>query len=88
MKLLPPVLPDSYPTLNDLLAAVNEFAGDQGYEIVKKRTKKTKKRMLKKTMLRCDKKRNATPQGFERRDTAIRSTECPFDAVATLTEEG
>jgi hypothetical protein len=87
MKLLPPDLPDHYSDLNSLLTAFNQFVETQRYDVIKKRTKKFAKEVLRKAVLRCDKDRDSKTQKFERRETSIRSSECPFDAVATLKDE-
>jgi hypothetical protein len=88
MELLPPDLPDHYPTLDALFLAVNTFAGPQGYGVVKKRSKKNAQGVIRKAWLRCDKGRDGKSQGFGKRETSIRSTECPFELVVTLEEEG
>ncbi len=55
MSLLSPNLLDLYPTLDDLITAINEFADSQEYVVVKKRIKINKKIVLRKAILRCDK---------------------------------
>jgi hypothetical protein len=87
MKLKPLDLPLSYSTLNALLLAVNDFAEDQGYEVIKKSTKKIKKGVLNKAVLRCDKGRDFKPQKYERRETSVRSSECSFDVVVKLRDD-
>jgi hypothetical protein len=84
MKLLSSNIVDFFSTLNDLMTAINEFANDQEYAIVKKRIKINKKEVLRKTILRCDRERNDDLQEFERRRTFNRSCECSFEAVIIL----
>jgi hypothetical protein len=84
MKLLFSDIAKFFSTLNDLITAINEFANDQKYAIVKKRIKINKKEVLRKAILRCDKERNDKLQEFERRKTFSRSCECSFEAVTIL----
>jgi hypothetical protein len=84
MKLLSSNIFEFYFSLYDLMTAINEFADDQDYAIVKKRIKISKKKILRKAMLRCDKKRNDDSQRFEKRQTFRRSIECSFKIVTTL----
>jgi hypothetical protein len=87
VKLLFSDLSDHYLILNALLLVINIFVESQEYEVVKKRIKKSSKKVLRKAMLRCDKDRDSKTQEFETRETSIRSTECSFDLVITLEEE-
>ncbi len=66
------------------MIAINEFAHDQEYAIVKKRIKINKKKVLRKTILRCDKERNDDLQDFKRRRIFSRSCKFSFEAVITL----
>jgi hypothetical protein len=84
MKLLSSDIAEFFSTLNDLMTAINEFANDQKYAIVKKRIKINKKEVLRKAILRCDRERNDKLQEFERRKTFSRSCECSFEAVTIL----
>lgn len=55
MELQPPILPQaSYAILEELILAVNVFAAIQGYAIIKRRTKKSKKGVLQKAVLICN----------------------------------
>lgn len=55
MELQPPILSQaSYATLEELISVVNVFAVIQGYAVVKRRTKKSKKGVLQKAVLICD----------------------------------
>jgi hypothetical protein len=87
MELLSSSFSHTFVTLDELVSAVNEFADDQEYAVVKKRIKNSKKEVLRKVVLRCDKDENLKPQGFEKRETSIRACECSFEAVTTLESE-
>ena len=88
MKLLPPELPDPFPHFDDAYIAANSYAASQGYALVKKRTKQSKKGVFRKAVLRCDKGASYNPAGTGKRETSSRSCECPFEAVLTLQENG
>ena len=49
MDLQPPDLSDKYVSLNHLIQTVNIFASSQGHAVVKKKTKVSKKGVLKKS---------------------------------------
>jgi hypothetical protein len=87
MKLLSFDLSDHYSNLNSLLTTLNQFVETQKYDVIKKKTKKFVKEVLRKAVLRCDKDRNSKTQKFERREISIRLSECSFDAVVTLKDE-
>jgi hypothetical protein len=80
-------LPDHYVIVNKLFLALNEFAEVCEYEVIKKRSKKIKKEVLKKVMMQYNKERNPTSQEFEKRDTTIRSTKCSFEVIVRLKED-
>jgi hypothetical protein len=84
MKLLSFNFFNTFSTLNELVTAVNEFANDQEYAVIKKRTKNSKKEVLRKAVLKCDKDENSKSQEFEKRETSTRACECSFEVVATL----
>ena len=85
MTLQPPPTDDDYYDLNSLIKSVNEFAGAQGYAVVKKRTQVSKKGVLRKAVLMCDRGGNyeAKGHGIRRGNTTIK-TDCPFQAIASL----
>jgi hypothetical protein len=87
MKLLFSDLSNHYLILNALLLVINIFVESQEFEVVKKRIKRSSKKVLRKAMLRSDKDRDSKTQEFETRETSIRSIECSFDLVITLKEE-
>jgi hypothetical protein len=84
MKLLSSNFFHIFFTLNDLITAVNEFADDQDYVVVKKRIKNNKKEVLRKVVLRCDRDENLKSQEFEKRETSTRACDCSFEVVVTL----
>ncbi len=87
MKLLSLNFSHTFFSLNELVAAVNEFVDDQKYAVVKKRIKNSKKDVLRKVVLRCDKDENFKSQKFEKRKTSTRACECSFEVIATLESE-
>lgn len=88
MQLLPLELPNPLPHFDDVYFAANSFAASQGYALVKKRTKKSKKGIFRKRVVICDKGNSYKPAGTEKRESSNRSCECPFEAVITLQENG
>ena len=87
MDLLPPPENQSYESLSDLVSAINAHAAAQGYAVVIKRSKKSKKGLVRKAWLICDKSRRERNQGHGRRQTSSRKTDCPFEVVAVLDTE-
>ncbi len=77
-----------YPSLDELIIALNAFASLQGYAIVKRRTKTSKKGVLRKAVLMCDRGKEHIDKSRGKRDTSSRKTNCPFDMIAVLEEEG
>jgi hypothetical protein len=73
-----------YFTLDDLVTAINEFVDSQEYVVVKKRIKISKKEVLRKAVLKCDKDEKHEYEKFEKRETFNRRCECSFEIVATL----
>lgn len=88
MDLLPPEFSHAFPTLDDVHVAINLFAASQGYAIVKKRTRKSKKGVLRKAVFQCDKSGSYKPQGPANRPTSSRMCKCPFQALTTLEDDG
>lgn len=85
MNLEPPPTDVAFFDLDSLIKAVNEFASSQGYAVVKRRTKVSKKGVLRKAHLICDRGRKYEVRGYGKRqgNTSIR-TECEFEAIALL----
>lgn len=77
-----------YPSLDELIIALNTFASLQGYAVVKRRTKTSKKGVLQKALLMCDRGKEHIDKSRGKRDTSSRKTNCPFDMIAVLEEEG
>lgn len=50
------------------MTAVNIFANNQDYAIVKTKSKSAKKKRLQKTILRCDREKKYESQKFEKRE--------------------
>ncbi len=89
MDLQPPDLPDTYPSFDSLIEAINTFASLQGYALVKKRTKVSKKGVLRKAILMCDRsKEHITENWCKKEDTTTQKTDCPFDSVTLLKVDG
>ncbi len=84
MELLSPQLEDEYPSLDDIMQVINSFASLQGYAIVKRHTKTSKKGIVCKAILICDHNKVYTTEYWCKRDTSTRKTDCPFDAVAII----
>ncbi len=83
MELQPPIPPQaSYATLKELISAVNVFTATQGYSVVKRRTKKSKKDILQKAALMFDRSKIHVDEGRFARDTTSRKCDCSFDEVA------
>jgi hypothetical protein len=81
MNLAPPPVGELYVTHHKLIAAVNEHAGLHGYAVVMKRSKKSRKDVICKVTLRCD--REGKPNnvvGQKRLHSGSRLIECPLDA--------
>ncbi len=84
MDLQPPDLPDTYSFLDSLIKAINTFVSLQGYTLVKRRTKVSKKGVLRKAILIYDRSKEHITENWCKKDTAIQKTDCLFDAVALL----
>lgn len=86
-----PSLDTEYNTAEEAITAINDFALDYGYAVVKRRSKKTKSKygegVLKKVQLACDRggvytSRVATAD--RKRKTASMVIGCPFDIAVRL----
>lgn len=87
IELLSPVLQDAYPSLDDIIQAINSFAILQGYTIVKRYTKTNKKRVTCKAVLMFDHSKKHSTENLTRRNISIRKTDCLFDGVAIMKNE-
>ncbi len=85
MELQPFILLQAfYATLEELILAVNVFIVTQSYAVVKRRTKKSKKGVLQKAVLMCDRSKAHVDEGRFARDTTSRKYDCLFDVVALI----
>ena len=75
-------LTDYYFFLEDILVVINNHAVAEEYVVIKRRIKISKKSVIRKINLICDRERVATHKEHERRDTDNRRCECSFDVVA------
>lgn len=83
MNLEPPPTDETYLSLPTLITAVNEFAGPQGYAVVKRRTKNSKKGEIRKAWLGCDRGKEFKAEGFGKRQHGTsRRIDCKFEAIA------
>lgn len=73
-----------YYFLDELVKALNTFASFQEYAIVKIRIKVSKKRVLRKAILMCDRGRKHIDENRGKKDTISQKTNFLFDAIATL----
>jgi hypothetical protein len=84
MKLALLDIVDVYSILEKLIVAINQHASTQEYAVIKKRTKKSMKEILRKAMLRCDKGEVAKSQEFDKKETLTRLCDCSFEAIVIL----
>lgn len=77
-----------HPFLDELVKAFNIFVSFQEYTIVKRHTKVSKKGVLRKAVLMCDRSKEHIDENGGKKDTTSRKTKCPFNAIAFLGEEG
>ena len=89
LKMLEPPPTGAYPDVEALVQATNLHARDQGYAVVKQRSKRNKRGEPHKVYLGCDRggkyRDKANPLGRSR-DTSTRLTGCPFSLVGTCRE--
>ncbi|KAL8667144.1 MAG: hypothetical protein Q9168_007330 [Polycauliona sp. 1 TL-2023] len=86
MAMLPPPCGDFYPTLDALVAAVNQHGKQQGYAIVKLRTKK-RGDVVFKANLACARGATRKSSGQGKRNSSTIKCGCPFDAYAVRKKE-
>lgn len=86
---LPP-LDCHYTSVEQALEAINNFALDHGYAVVKRRSKMTKSKnnpVLKKVWLKCDRGgiyRPRVADGDRKRKTSTILVNCPFNLILRL----
>ncbi len=73
-----------YISLDLLVDAVNKHAKDQGYAVTRKRSKPSKKGVLMKGWIRCDRGGEAKQEGYGHRNTSSKRVDCPFECIAKL----
>ena len=79
----------TYYHLETLILVVNEHARNEGYAVVKERTKKRKSGQVYKIYLKCDRGGtyvDKSKPGQRTRDIGTRLTGCPFSITANLQE--
>lgn len=75
---------DHYTFLDALLQAVNTLASSQGYTLVKRRMKVSKKRVSRKTVLICNRSKECHTKSWDKKETITQKKDCPFDALIIL----
>ncbi len=73
-----------YPSLDDLIQAINKHAGAEGYAVVRGRSKRSKKGVTMKAFVRCDAHGEAKFAGSGHRVTSSRKKDCEFTVIAKL----
>ncbi len=81
-------LSDNYTSLDALLQVVNTFTSSQDYAVVKRKTKMSKKGILRKAVLMCDWSKEYYTKSWNKRETATQETDCSFDVLAILKVDG
>ncbi|KAL8699038.1 MAG: hypothetical protein Q9224_001587 [Gallowayella concinna] len=81
MSMLPPPCGDYYPTLDALIAAANKYAREQGYAVIKSRTKKRGDQVFK-ANLACARGATRKSSGLGKRNSSTVKCGCLFEANA------
>ena len=76
-----------YNSFDILLKAVNTYAATEGFALAIKRSKKSKKGILCKVWLECDKSGSYKAKGHGVRQTSTMKDECPCEIIATRHSE-
>ena len=77
-----------YTTLSELIDAINEHVETEEYAIVKVRTKTFKKEIVKKCVLKCDRKNDSKDNyATDKRFDSFRLIDCQFAATALLIDD-
>ncbi len=85
MQLLPPRAGlYEYTFIEQLVKEVNKHAKKQGYSMTRKRSKRSKKGVLMKTWIRCDRGDDEDPKSYGHRITSSKRVDCPFECIAKL----
>lgn len=84
MELLLPQLEDRYFSLDNIMQAINFFASLQGYTIMKKHTKTSKKGIVYKVVLMYNYNKVYITEYWYKRDTSTCKTDYLFDAIVII----
>lgn len=85
MELLPPPeLLNEYTSDTQLMQKINEHAARQGYAVMRGRSKDSKKGVLMKIWIHCDRQGEPESKSSEYRATTSKRAKCPFKCIAKL----
>jgi len=85
MQLAPPRAGLYEHTSLDLLVdSINKHAKNEGYSVTRRRSKESKKGVLMKAWIQCDRGREARQEGSGLRNTSSKRIDCPFVCKAKL----
>ncbi len=88
MGLASPPVEEFYANHQKLITAINEFAGPHGYDVILRRSKVSKKGILRKIVLKCDRGgKSGNIVGQKRLHIDSKLDECFFDAQTKRIEE-
>jgi len=73
-----------YTSIDLVIRDINKHAKDQGYAVTRKRSKRSKKGVLMKTWIRCDRGGEEDAKGHGHRITSSKRVDCPFECIAKL----
>lgn len=82
MDLQPPPANHVYASFPELLQAVNTHAANEGYAVIIKQSKKSKKQELQNVWLECNKSDQCKVKGFGIRQSSSQRDDCPFKIIA------
>ena len=77
-----------YDSLDELYTAINTYAKEHGYTIIKKRTKANGKRGLFRYTFKCAKGKKRVSESYSYRDSSTAKCDCLFAAYAKASNEG
>ena len=85
MELLPPPeLLNEYTSITTIIQDINKHAKEQGYAVIKRRSKQSKKGVNMKYRINCDRQGVPKQEGHEHKKTISKRGECPFYCIAKL----
>jgi hypothetical protein len=73
-----------YTYIEQVVKEINEHAKKQAYSVTRKRSKRSKKGVLMKTWIQCDRGGDEDPKGYGHRITSSKRVACPFECIAKL----